>query len=93
MMFPPSVLTVRRVKNGRKRLGLVIPLVLIWPILLLTVAALTPMVVAVMLARRCNGGAKAALLAGPLLLGLFCAARGLEVDVQDGRKRMVIRVV
>lgn len=89
MMFPPSIM---RIHVGEKEKGvrLWLPIFLLWPIVLLAALLMTPFVLvgAVLLWPR--GWGRPLLLAGPLLLGLVFAARGLTIDVEEGPQRIYI---
>jgi len=89
-MWPPSLVRIRIVENGRKKHSLWLPTILIWPVVLALAIAFAPLVVPIGLLLWRKGG-KVLLLAGPLVFYLFCSLRGLSVRVQGSRKNIRIR--
>ena len=89
MILQPSFLRVR-IKNSKRRFGLWLPLFLIWPLFALIALPLLPLalVLAVLLWRRGRG--KALLLAAPALFRLFCALRGLLIEIENPTQRVSI---
>ena len=89
MIFPPSLMRVR-VQTRKRRIGLWLPLFLIWPFALLLAVVLLPFVIIIAILTRNRSWSKTILLSGPLAFNLFCALRGLEVRVdQHGQKVLV----
>ena len=84
---------VRRVKAGRKRLSLWLPLILIWPIVLALGIVLFPIVAIVALALWPTGAGKPILVLGPRLFGLFCRLRGLHVEIETKDESVLIRLM
>lgn len=80
MMWPPSVCRIRLTEGGRRKHNLWLPLFLIWPPMLAigAVAWLVVLVIATV-----KGKLKVAFRSGPLFLGLFCALRGLHVELAE----------
>jgi hypothetical protein len=89
MLIPPSILWIRA-----RRVPIVLPVILIWPIAVVLWLALLPML-AVVAATRCGRSdgdgragqeprlsSRALLLGGPLLFNVFCRLRGLSVQVR-----------
>ena len=89
MTFPPSLLRVR-VQTHRRRVGLWIPLILIWPFVLLLGILLYPLVIVAAIIFWPRGWGRPILLLGPLLFGLFTAIRGLEVRVEQPSTRVLV---
>ncbi len=91
MNLPPSLLRVR-VQNSKRRLGLWLPLFLVWPPVVLFALALFPfvLVLAALLWRK--GWGRPVLLAGPTFFRLFCALRGLVIDVEDASDQVYIAI-
>ena len=89
MIWPPSLLRIR-IQNGRRRFGLWLPLILLWPPIVLITLALFPIVLvsAAVLWRR--GWGRPLLLSGPLFFGLFCALRGLRIDIKNQQEWVYI---
>ena len=89
MIFPPSLMRVR-VQTPKFRIGLWLPLFVIWPFALLLAVVLLPFVLIIAILTRNRGWSKTILLSGPLAFNLFCALRGLEIRVdQRGQKVLV----
>ena len=86
MMWPPSMLRVR-IRSRKRRFGLLLPLFLFWPPVLLIALALFPVVLLVALLLWPLGRGRTLRMAGPLFFGLFCALRGLMINVEgsDGQ--------
>ena len=89
MMWPPSILRLR-IRNQRHRFGLWLPLFLIWPLVMLLGLLLLPFILLAAIVLWYRGWAKPLLLAGPSLFRLFCALRGLEVDVKQHSEQFFI---
>ena len=89
MIWPPSLLRIR-IQNDDRRLGLWLPLILLWPPIVLITLALFPigLVLAAVLWR--SGWSRPLLLSVPSILRLFCALRGLRIDVQGQTERVYI---
>ena len=89
MIWPPSLLRIR-IHNAERRFGLWLPLILLWPPIVLITLALFPigLVLAAVLWR--SGWGRPLLLSGPSFFRLFCALRGLRIDVQDQTERVHI---
>ena len=80
MIIPPMLLRVR-VQNNRHRFSVWLPLFLIWPPVLLLGVALLPLVLVLAVLLWPWGWGRPLLLIGPAIFRLFCALRGLLVDV------------
>ena len=89
MIWPPSVLRVR-IQNGRRGFGLWLPLILLWPPIVLIALALFPIILVLAAVMWCGGWGRPLLLSGPSFFRLFCALRGLRIDVQDQQQRVYI---
>ena len=90
-MLPPMFLRVR-VQGDKRRIRLWIPLIVLWPVILVVV--LLGMPVAVLVASRSGHRARSRsmLLAGPLLLYVLASLRGLRCDVASGDDRVFISI-
>ena len=90
-MLPPMFLRVR-VQGDKRRIRLWIPLIVLWPVILVVV--LLGMPVAVLVASRSGHRARSRsmLLAGPLLLYVLASLRGLRFDVASGEDRVFISI-
>ena len=87
MIFPPSVLRVA-IKNESRGFSLWLPLFVIWPLLLLAALVLAPLVLALAIVLWWTGWGKLMLYSGPMFFAVFCALRGLEIDIQNRDKHV-----
>lgn len=83
MIFPPSILRVRRREPGRCNRNLWLPLILIWPVVVALWLVLLPGLTILALMLWKTGAGRAILLGPPKLFGLFCRLRGLSIDVES----------
>ena len=84
MTWPPSLARIRIVESGRKKLGLWLPLLLVWPVAVLVWLTLLPAIVLLAALLWPRGKGKLVLLGGPRAFWVFCALRGLSVHADDG---------
>ncbi len=89
MIWPPSVLRIRIVGKDRKRIRLWIPLFLLWPLIVFA-ALVVPFVIAAVPRTRRELPIKSFLTIGPWLFVIFCAMRGLKVDVRSRDEQVYI---
>ncbi len=89
MIWPPSLLGIRigGVDSGFR---LWLPLFLIWPPFLLMALALFPLVLLLSLFLWPLGWGRTMLLTGPWFFRMFCALRGLVIDVKSGTNQVYI---
>ncbi len=85
MMWPPSVLTIK-IKKESRDFSLWLPLFAFWPFLLLAAIALAPVVLVLTIVFWRSGWGRPMLYSGPMFFAMFCALRGLEIDVQNQGK-------
>lgn len=87
-MRPPVLLRVR-IEDDKRRLRLWIPLIVLWPVVVVVVLLGTPVV-----AVRSGHCARirSVLLAGPLLLYALASLRGLRCNVVSGADRVFISI-
>jgi len=90
MMCPPSLARIRVVKRGRTKVSLWLPLILIWPPVLLAGILLSPVILVVALVLWPSGKGRVVLLAGPLGFYVFCALRGSRLDVRSARETVQV---
>ena len=86
MMWPPAILRVRFGRNNR-RVGLWVPLFLVWLPFAMFVLAMFPLVLVLAVLFWPVGWSRPLLLAGPLFFRLFCSLRGLRIDLAGCGKR------
>ena len=91
LMLPPMFLRLR-VQGDKRRIRLWIPLIVLWPLVVVVVLLGTP--VALLIAARSGHRARSrsVLLAGPLLLYVLTSLRGLRCDVVSGEDRVFISI-
>ena len=82
MNRPPLIMRIR-VRNNNTKFGFWIPLFLIFPIVAVLVIALAPLALLAAFIVLPFGYARTVLCA-PALFSVFCAMRGLEVDIVKG---------
>lgn len=90
MIFPPSILQLSIRREGH-RIGLSLPLVLIWPVFLVLALAIVPLVLVAAAVLWPIGWGRSLLLAGPAVFRIFCSLRGLEVNLQDESQIVYVR--
>ena len=91
MIWPPSVLRLR-IHSQRRHFRLWLPLLLVWPLMVVILLALSPLILVLAIILWPSGMGKPLLLAGPLLFRVFCALRGLEVNVEQPSERVLISI-
>ena len=89
MIWPPSLLRVR-IRSRNCNFGLWLPLFIMWPLILLAMVILSPLILlgAALLWRF--GLGKPLLLTGPIFFRLFCSIRGLEIAVDKPSEQVLI---
>ena len=91
MIWPPSLLGIR-IRSVKRRFGLWLPLFLVWPPFFLAALAMFPLVFLLALLLWPFGRGRTLLLAGPWFFRMFCALRGLVIDVNSGTTRVYIAI-
>ena len=89
MIWPPSLLGIR-IRGVKRSFGLWLPLFLIWPPFVLAALAMFPLVFLLALLLWPRSWGRSVLLTGPWLFRMFCALRGLVIDVKSGTNRVYI---
>ena len=87
-MRPPVLLRVR-IEDDKRRLRLWIPLIVLWPLVVVVVLLGTPVVA--LRSGHC-ARVRSVLLAGPLLLYALASLRGLRCNVVSGADRVFISI-
>ena len=87
MILPTSVLHIRIAEDGRKKFNLWIPILPLWLLVIAVMIVLAPLAI---IASLVLGKRGRLILAGPRLLTLFWAMRGLQVRVEDGKDQVLI---
>jgi hypothetical protein len=88
MNYPPMLLRLNI--SGKRRFSLWLPLFLLWPVVTALVIALAPLVLLAALILRPFVWGKLLLLSGPMLFGVLCALRGLELELNQGNRLMLV---
>ncbi len=92
MNRPPMVMRIK-IQNPQHKFGLWLPLFLIIPIALVVFIILSPLILLAVIFLWPRGWGKTALLAPWAAWRVFCATRGLKVDVQNPRDCVQISFV
>ncbi len=92
-MNRPPMLMHMRFQNEERKLGLWLPLFLLWPLALVVFIILSPLILIAVLVLWPSGWGKRALLSLKAACGVFCSMRGLQVDVQNRHQCVYISVV
>ncbi|MFC1919767.1 hypothetical protein ACFLWX_03140 [Chloroflexota bacterium] len=85
MMVPPTLVRLRVLQRD-KNVRLWFPLCILFPLVLAFALLLLPFVLLGVFVLWYSGWGKTLLLAGPAMYRLFCALRGLEIDIKQGSK-------
>lgn len=89
MILPTTVFHIRIAQGGRKKFNLWLPIGLLWPVVIAVMVVLAPIVLIVSMVWRKHSRC---ILAGPRLLAMCWALRGLRVRVGDGKDQVLIIV-
>ena len=81
-MNRPPLLMHLRIRNDEHKFGLWLPLFLLIPVALVVFIILSPLILLAIIILWPSGWGKTALLAPWAAWRIFCATRGLRVDVQ-----------
>ncbi len=92
-MKRPPMLMHMRIQGEERGFGLWLPLFLLLPLALVVLIILSPLILVSVVVLWPSGWGKRALLFTSAALELFCAMRGLKVDVRSGHQIVCISVV
>ena len=92
MKRPPLWMRLR-FRNGERKFGLWLPICLLLPLALVVLIILSPLILIAILLLWPSGWGRVALRGMGASWGLFCAMRGLVVDVQNRKECVYITVV
>ena len=81
-----------RLDSADRHLNLWLPLIAVWPFLLLIAILALPLLVLGLLILWWKGLGRAAVFAVPGLFRLLCSLKGLEVSVQQPSQRVFISI-
>ena len=83
MVWPPSIMRLH-LPGSRGPWRLWLPVVLVWPVVLVVGVALAPLIVLLGLVLWRSGKGRAVMLLGPWLFYVFCCLRGARLRVDKG---------
>jgi hypothetical protein len=86
----PMIMRIHIVEANKKKVGLILPLFLIWILLLPFVILLTPFVLLSALILWPSGYGKSLLRAGPAMYRVIAALSDLHIDVQGKADKTLI---
>ena len=89
MIWPPSLIGFH-IRGVGKGFGLWLPLFLVWPLFILAALATFPLVLLLAILLWPTGWSRTFLLLGPWVFRMFCALRGLVIDVKSGTSQVQI---
>lgn len=89
-MNRPPLLLHLRIPSQKGFIGLWLPWLLLYPVLLALMLLALPVIVALALILLPTGKSRMLLLSGPCLWRVLFAMRGLKLDMQTGGKKMLI---
>lgn len=90
MILPVSLMRIRVVEGGRKKVNLWLPILLVWPLVLALMVALAPVVLVLCIVWPKG---RPFVLAGPRILGACWSLRGFQIRVRDGGDQVDISFV
>ena len=90
MIFPPSILQLSIWRDGH-RLGLWLPLVLVWPVFFVLALLLAPLLLVTAAVLWPMGWGRPLLLTGPVIFRILCSLTGLEINVQYESQIVYVR--
>lgn len=91
MKRPPMWMRLK-VRNRERNFGLWLPLFLLVPAALVVLLILSPLILIAAIILWPWGWGKAALLSIPVAAGLYCAVRGLNVNVHSPRRNEYVYI-
>lgn len=81
MIWPPSVLRLV-IKKESRNISIWLPLFMMWPFLVLAAIVLAPVVLALGIVLWWTGWGRPMLRSVPAFFEIFCALRGLQIDIR-----------
>ena len=88
MFFPPSILRIRILRDGQRRRNTFVPLILLWPLVMLLVLLMLPLMVIVAIFR---GRAVWRMLKALRRFAVFCSdARGLHLEIHNANDDILL---
>ena len=90
-MLPPALLRLR-IRSDDRHIRLWVPLVVLWPVIVLAMILGAPAVVLAAAFYWHRGWGRSLLAAGPLFLYALISLRGLRIDLDSGGSRVSISI-
>lgn len=91
-MIPPALVKVHIVENGRRRINIWFPIILLWVLLMLISLALLPILIFIDLLLRARGRTKGCLYSMYCIFSVLNALRGTEVRVINKKQQNLVDV-
>jgi len=90
MFFPPSILRVRITADGQRKRNTFVPLILLWPLVLLAAVLALPLVAILAIFRPRSAWS---ILKIARRFAVFCSdARGLHVEVRHSNEEILVYI-
>ncbi len=93
MILPPAIVRFRIVEQGRRKIGLWLPIFLLWPVLILLILVSMPLLLFLALAFWWYTGARKILRCILFALSLIFSLRGLAIEVEDEEDQVIIKIM
>ncbi len=91
-MLPPAMLRILVVEDGRKKFRFWAPIFLLWPGLVVLAVVSIPLVLVLLLISLWSSNVRAVLRSTMLACRAVCALRGLKIEVDDDKDKILISV-
>jgi len=93
MRFPPAIIDIKRIQHGRKKLRLYLPVFLLWPLALIVLAVLTPVLIVLGILYPFAQSVRRLfqkLYAG---IAFACSLRGLSLAIEKETKTIQVNII
>jgi len=91
-MMPPSILRIRIVDQGKKRINIWFPLFIFWPFIALLIVLLFPVFILVCVVMKIAWNRTWLFYAAPVCIEMLFAMKGLNVRIQNPMKNLFVLV-
>ena len=92
MMRPPLSIKIHIVENGKNKIRLWFPFILVWLFLLVLVIALSPFILVAALILWPSGLGKKLLMLGPMFFGVLNSLSGLNIQTESQNSKVLITI-
>ena len=92
MIWLPSIIHLHIIEKSKRRIRLWIPVFLLWPLMIVIIVGLAPVMLIAAVVTWQKGYSKMLLLLGPLIFITFCRLRGLKVYVKGKDEQVQIAI-